>query len=165
MTATPHDIIRLLDETRAALLAAAEGIDPEAIVSADGRWSLRMTLAHVQHWDELAIYALEAYQRGEEFMVYDWNPQNPNAPDEYNARVMSQYQHVPVETIRESLTAARQRLVQSILRLTETEWIGSMRCPWGPLRSPDRMLNGIVHHEQEHCHEIDAYRRGKEQTR
>jgi hypothetical protein len=39
-----------------------------------------------------------------------------------------------------------------------------MRCPWGPLRTPDRMLGGIAHHEEEHCHEIDAYRQRKEQA-
>ncbi len=114
----PEEIIKLKDRIKAArvkLLAAVDGLDkiswdwrPE-----DGRWSVRLTLAHVgsAQWDHLKV--LNRLLAGEPTAMSDFNL------DAWNAASVAKRDDWTPARILADLEAAQQEMMALLDRLDE----------------------------------------------
>ena len=137
-------------ETRAALLAAIEGVSDEAMteLSLDG-WSVKDHLAHLANWDDIRATEVVRISAGH---ASAWR-MDGDLDAAFNAIVYELRRDLSVEQVRWELAASRKRVLDAIAEATA--------------RGLDASLYGeaglISGHEAQHTAWITRWRRERPQ--
>jgi uncharacterized damage-inducible protein DinB len=115
----PEERNKLLDEyrrTRAALLAAIDGLNDEALSeeSLDG-WSVKDHLAHLALWDDVRAQEVERISAG---LDSAWR-MSDEQDEEFNAMSHTLRRSLSAAQAKWELAASRQRLLDAIAGATE----------------------------------------------
>ena len=143
---------------RAKLLAALDGLSEEEMTrpGAVGRWSVRDVLAHMLAWEEEAVTRLDllAAERPQDFApIVD-----EEALEAWNARAHQRYAGLALAEVRRRLADVQGRILAGLDSLSE-ERLGTDA---GPVPVRNWLPECTYAHEQEHCADILAWRRGIE---
>ena len=88
-----------------------------------GTWSVKDMLPHIMHWEQFALGELEPAMRGERPAAPDAaGAEEDESDDEINARVVAQYQDVPLSDVRAAFARSFQRVVAVVEALAEVEF-------------------------------------------
>lgn len=142
-------LLEQLDQARAALLTALEGLDPQTEIYPG--WTAKHLLAHVTGWDEACTASLRAHAVGNE----------PGTPavrgiDHYNAESVATREALSLEQVKRECALARQQFEAAIRDLPEEKFDQPLLFPWGRVGTIDFLVQIFVHHEREHAREIES---------
>lgn len=147
-----------LTRERAKLLAALDGLSEEEMIrpGAVGQWSVRDVLAHLLAWEEEAVRRLDLLG-AERPQDITWIS-NEEELEAWNADAHRRYASLALAEVMSQLADVQQRIIAGLNSLSD-ERLGSDAGPV-PVR---RWLPECTYaHEQEHCADILAWRRGIE---
>ena len=147
-----------LARSRAKLLQALDGLSEEEMTrpNAVGRWSVRDVLAHILAWEEEAVARLEllAAERPQDFArIVD-----EEELEAWNARAHQRYAGLPLAEVMRRLELVQGRVLSGLDSLSD-ERLGTDE---GPVPVHNWLPECTYAHEQEHCADILAWRRGIE---
>ena len=158
MALTREDVRDSLARERGKLLAALDGLSEEEMTrpGVAGQWSVRDVLAHILAWEEEAIARLEllAADRPQDFARIT-NEEELNA---WNARAHQRYGGLALAEVMRRLAEAQGRVLAGLDSLSD-ERLGTDE---GPVPVHNWLPECTYAHEQEHCADILAWRRGIE---
>ncbi|MSP21444.1 MAG: DinB family protein [Dehalococcoidia bacterium] len=158
MTADVEAPIADLAQSRAVLLAAIEGVSPEAFVRPpagsvttsddldDARWSVRDILWHIGLLDDWFRLLIDQTLGGR--LLAPWQP-----------RMRPEHLETP-DFLRAWLTQTRGALLARAHRLSTTDLDTEFAPPEGKTRTPRRLLARLVQHDLDHASQIRRLREG-----
>jgi uncharacterized protein (TIGR03083 family) len=147
-----QDLIRQLDEARAELMAALDGIDLNAQIYPG--WTLKELFAHLAGWDDAVASSLRAHAGGRE-------PATPAAEgiNVYNAQSVETREPLSYTQTLKECEAARELLKAAIRDLPQEKFNERIILPWGGTSTVERLVLTFVHHDrEEHAAEIRVFK-------
>jgi len=149
---TKQELIRQLDEARAELLAAIEGIDLHAEIYPG--WTVKELFAHLTGWDDAVTSSLRAHAGGREAAT-----PAVEGIDNYNAMSLETREPLSYEQTRQECMAARELLKTALNELPPEKFGEPLILPWGGTGAVQRLIQVFVHHDkQEHTPELLAFK-------
>lgn len=160
---TQAEILAALETSRAAPLAAIEGLSPEQLLAPKtiGEWSVRDVLQHLSLWEAELVrmfVALEKGRRptGEGFVAH------PDY-DAINARWHAATKDRPLDRVLDDWHAVRRQVLRWVQGFSDDDLSRPRTEAWMRGRPLWRWIAGYTfRHEQEHTEPIRAWRRGLE---
>src|SRR3954470_15147613 len=117
------DAIRLAREDRDRTSALLASIDPSAFETGGlggGTWSPKDLVGHLETWEENALEALDAWDRGERAPVAA--ELQALGTDGFNAREVERKATTPSDTVRTSGAATHARMLERFAAIDEDRW-------------------------------------------
>jgi uncharacterized damage-inducible protein DinB len=151
-----EDVLRELNEARAKLLGALEGLSADQMLmpGAVGIWSVKDVLAHIATWESELVTALSQVQnrRVPSMLaiedIDDWNE------DQYHANVQR-----PLEAVLADLEGVHRVLCRKVEEFDERSLIDNRRYKWMEGEPLAYLIQETASwHEREHAEEIRAWR-------
>ncbi len=149
-----HSLLRELDDARAMLLAAMEGI-PEADWAGPlpgCSWTVADVLHHITAWDEVGAATVEAMVSGASVDMY------VDDVDAWNDQVVSTRKGNSPETTLSDLHQARERLRSALLTAPPPLWEQTHLSPQDHPISIPGICRTWINHDTEHAAELRAVR-------
>lgn len=152
------EIIRTLQESRTAFMAAIEGLSDEAMLEPDvvGKWSVRDLLVHLTLWEAGLVTLLFYVKEGRK------PPPDENAAetmDQKNARLHAENKDRPLDAARTDFAAVRKQTLRRVRALTPAEFEQADELAWlegAPLSK--WIASDTFEHEAEHLQQIREWR-------
>jgi hypothetical protein len=144
-------LIDQLDQAHAEMRAALAGAGPET--AANHAWGVKELLAHLAGWDAVTRDALLGHAVG----APSATPARDGI-DAYNARSVAARRGLSYEQTLEDWGRTREELRQALTALPVAKLAERLVFPWGPKGTVARLVAIIAGHEQEHAHELRAFR-------
>jgi hypothetical protein len=142
-------LIDELDSARRRTLAILRDADEHHIVHAATGWRVKDVVAHILIWEEEALAALRARQKGETYTIAGFD-----SFDSYNERAFERHRDTPFEQIKTGLHDVREEMKAILLALPPERFAGSMRYPWPWMGSLSDLMAIMAAHERSHADEI-----------
>jgi DinB superfamily len=120
---TRGDAIQMAREDRRRTLALLDGVAPEAWTLTGlggGEWSPKDLIGHLESWEEHALGALDAWERGEEPRI--GGQLRSIGTDELNRMEFERKANRSLEETRSSAAATHARLLERFEALSDTRW-------------------------------------------
>ena len=120
------DAIRLAREDRDRTNALLASIDPAAFETTGrggGTWSPKDLVGHLETWEENALEALDAWDRGERAPI--GVQLQALGTDEYNRRQVEQKASATADVTRTSAAATHARMLERLEAITDELWSSS----------------------------------------
>lgn len=147
-----EELIRQLDEARAALLELLADLPPEAEIYPG--WTLRQFYAHLTGWDDVAAVSLREHAAGRIPATSVVNGINAYNAESVYTRETLDYDHIVKEW-----QLAREQLKAVIRDLPVDRWQEPLLYPWGRTGSVRQFIEIFVEHEgEEHADELRAWK-------
>ena len=146
------NLIQQLDQARAELLAASDGIDPHAEIYPG--WTLKELFAHLAGWDDAVASSLRAHAGGRE-------PATPATLgiNAYNAESVETRESLSYEQTVKECEAAREQLKAALNDLPSKKFDEPIILPWGGTSYVKKLIRVFVHHDrEEHAPELVAFK-------
>lgn len=157
------DAIRLAREDRERTNALLASIDPSAFEApglGGGAWSPKDLVGHLETWEENALDALDASDRGERAPVAA--QLQALGTDEFNRRAVERKASTPSDVVRTSAAATHARLIERFTALSDERWSSA------PVAGDDgtvgaqlgRILGGELgpfRHDPDHWNDLEAF--------
>src|SRR3954470_7866636 len=118
--------IRLAHEDRERTNALLAAIDPSAFETTGlggGTWSPKDLMGHLETWEENALEALDAWDRGERAPI--GAQLQALGTDEYNRRQVEQKASTAADTTRTSAAATHARMLERFEAISDDRWSSS----------------------------------------
>src|SRR3954466_10308993 len=118
-----NDATRLAREDRDRTNALLASIDPSAFETGGlggGTWSPKDLVGHLETWEENALEALDAWDRGERAPVAA--KLQALGTDGFNAREVERKAATPSDTVRTSAAATHARMLERFAAIDEDRW-------------------------------------------
>jgi hypothetical protein len=142
-------LVGLLDDARAHTRAVLDGVDGERDVYSDTGWRVKDVIGHILVWEEEAVKAALARQKGESYVIPDFS-----GFDEYNRRDYEQRRDQPFERLCAALESVRDELKDAINALSVEQMEGQMVFPWWLSGTVSQLIEIMALHEREHADQI-----------
>lgn len=157
---TKDEIRTALDDSRAALLDAIDGLSPDQMLApnAVGEWSVRDILQHLSLWEaELVRLLVHVDQRrkpvGQSFVPH------PDF-DSLNARWHAETKDRPLERVLQDLHGVRRQTLRWVDEMPEEDLRRVRPEPWLDRRPLARWIAEYSYeHEMEHTQAMRAWRK------
>jgi hypothetical protein len=153
MSTKTAELVQMLDDSRAALNAALEGIDPGRVLY--GEWQIKHFLAHIAGWDEVTIAALRALGRGNAFEIPVYQ-----GIDDFNRRSVEARREQSFERIQADWVNLREELKRSLAALPPAILEQPMLLPWGQNGTAEGLIRIMIEHEFEHAEGLHKQKDG-----
>jgi DinB family protein len=157
------EAIRLAKEDRERTNALLASIDPSAFDTpglGGGTWSPKDLVGHLETWEENALDALDAWDRGD---------RSPSAAqlealgtDGFNAREVERKAPTPGDAVRTSAAETHARLLERFGALSDDRWSSAPAA--GEQKSTAEQLGGILggdlgyfRHDPDHWPDLEAF--------
>jgi hypothetical protein len=148
-----NDVLNQLDASRAEFQAAIDRRDLLDVVYEETEdsdaWLLKDLLTHIAAWEQTAITALQTILQGEEYIPII---NEKMSIQDFNDLNFARRQHFSPEKAAQEWQETRDWVRQLVQELPDDK--RTLRYPWGGQGTPLRMVLGLVHHEQEHLHDL-----------
>lgn len=147
-------LLRDLDDARALLLSAIEGMTEEDLTRSlpDDRWTVADLLHHIAAWDDIGAATVEAMKTGSALDAY------VEDVDAWNENVVSARQGKPLEKTLVDLHAARERLRSALNAAPPSLWNETHSGPSGQPVSLPQICATWTRHDSEHAAELRVMR-------
>ena len=157
------DAIRLAREDRARTNQLLAAIDPSAFETAGlggGTWSPKDLVGHLETWEENALAALDAWDRGERApIVADLQSLGT---DEFNRRAVERKSSMSADETRTSAAATHEQMLDAFATLSDERWSSK------PIESDDATVGtrlgstlggelGLFRHDPDHWPDLEAF--------
>jgi hypothetical protein len=158
-----EDAIRLAREDRARTNELLATIDPSAFGTAGlggGTWSPKDLVGHLETWEENALAALDAWDRGERApIVVDLQSLGT---DEFNRRAVERKASMSEDEIRTSAAATHEQMLEAFAALSDERWFSKR------IESDDATVGtrlgstlggelGVFRHDPDHWPDLEAF--------
>lgn len=143
-------LLRRLDDARALLLAAIEGVSEADLARPleEGGWTAQTVLDHIEAWDAFATDAVREVLRG-------GTPTSPADVDVWNAAAVAERRgRSPAATLA-ALDESRRTLRDGLRAAPEHQWV---RNPNPDLIDLPGLARVWAEHDEEHAAELRAWR-------
>lgn len=156
--ATVAKMIDALDADRAANQAKFGELNPNALVYADGPWTVTDIISHLTIWEEEFLKGLQAHQAGQSYLTEMPDLEGEDAGlNAFNARTVGERKHLSYEQALEQWATVRQQIKDVLVSLTPEQIAAPMVAPWGgEAASPVAQTGGCIWHEGHHLKETLA---------
>ena len=136
-----------LKESRRALSRAVRHCPVQVEISPG--WTIREVIIHITGWDLVVDRALRAYLQGDP-------PYQLDSPDIdlSNQEMISDRREHPLDQVLEEWQQARESLLETLSRLTETDLAAFRPFPWEEHGTLAEMVGILAEHESWHAKEI-----------
>ena len=117
------EAIRLAREDRERTNALLASIDPSAFETAGlggGTWSPKDLVGHLETWEENALTALDAWDRGEPAPI--GAELQALGTDEFNRRAVERKASMSADDTRTSAASPHARMLERFAELTDERW-------------------------------------------
>jgi hypothetical protein len=138
-----------LDSARRRTLDILKDADGDHIVHPATGWRVKDVVAHILIWEEEALAALRARQKGETYTIAGFD-----SFESYNDRAFKRRRDAPFEQIKTELHDVREEMKTILLALPPERFAGSMVYPWPWTGSLSDMMAIMAAHERGHADEI-----------
>lgn len=147
-------LLRDLDDARALLLAALEGIPEEDLGRPLPRhaWTVADLLHHITAWDDVGARTVEAMESGGTLDAY------VDDVDAWNDEAVAARRGNPPKTTLSDLHAARERLRSALSSAPPSLWDQTRPSPQGPPVSLSGICGTWTRHDAEHAAQLRALR-------
>ncbi|XSG76492.1 DinB family protein [Herpetosiphon llansteffanensis] len=156
---TVESMIAKLDADRAANQAKFGELDPNALVYADGPWTVTNIISHLTIWEEEFLKGLQAHQAGQSYLTEMPDLEGEDAGlNAFNARTVGERKQLSYEQALAQWASVRQQIKTTLASLTPEQIAAPMVAPWGgDAASPVAQTGGCLWHEGHHLKEtLDA---------
>ena len=157
-----HELIETLKQSRAALLAALDGLDNESMLEpalANG-WSVKDLLAHLSAWEAQLITLLYQAAHGQTPTTIHFRQASI---DETNARWEAENRERPLEQVLSDFRAIRAQTVRRLEPFSEADLFEPGRFAWAKgYALYEWVASDSYKHEGDHLEEVRAWRAGKQ---
>ena len=157
------EAIRIAREDRErtnALLASIDSSAFETVGLGGGTWSPKDLVGHLETWEENALAALDAWDRGERSPVAA--QLEALGTDGFNAREVERKAATPGDAVRTSAAATHARMLERFAALAEDRWSSAPVA--GDERTAAEQLGGILggdlgafRHDPDHWPDLEAF--------
>jgi hypothetical protein len=154
---TRRDLIQAMEESRAGLLEAIEGLSDEALLEAGvaGDWSVRDVLQHLSLWEAELVMLLAGYRRGRRPSSERFR----KSIDELNAAWHESTLQRPLEHVIADFHAVRRQILRQLEAIPDEEFSRPPRFAWLNGRPLEEWVGEDTYrHEAEHTAEIRRWR-------
>ncbi len=138
-----------LDSARRLTLAVLQDADENRIVHPESGWSVKDMAAHILIWEEEALAALRAWQKGETYTIANFD-----SFDQYNERALARYRDRPLAQVKTELYTVREAIKTILRALPPDRFAGMMPYPWPWMGSLSDLMAIMAGHEREHADDI-----------
>jgi hypothetical protein len=142
-------LIDELDSARRRTLDILKDADENHIVHPATGWRVKDVVAHILIWEEEALAALRARQKGETYTIAGFD-----SFERYNERAFERWRDTPFEQIKTGLHDVREEMKVVLLALPPDRFAGSMVYPWPWMGSLSDLMAIMAAHECSHADEI-----------
>jgi hypothetical protein len=157
------DAIRLAREDRERTNELLAAIDPSAFGTTGlggGTWSPKDLVGHLETWEENALAALDAWDRGERApIVADLQSLGT---DEFNRRAVERKASMSADETRTSAAATHERMLEAFSSLSDERWASK------PIEGDDATVGtrlgstlggelGLFRHDPDHWPDLEAF--------
>jgi hypothetical protein len=142
-------LIDELDSARRRTLSILKDADGNHVVHAATGWRVKDVVAHILIWEEEALAALRARQKGETYTITGFD-----GFERYNARAFERWRDTPFEQIKTGLHDVREAMKMVLRALPPERFAGLMVYPWPWAGSLSDMMAIMAAHERSHADEI-----------
>jgi DinB superfamily len=157
------DAIRIVREDRERTNALLASIDPAVFESSGlggGAWSPKDLVGHLETWEEFALAALHAWDRGERAPV--GAQLQALGTNEVNRREVERKATVRADETRTSATATHARIIERFAALSDDRWSappipGDEGTVGGRLGSTLGGELGPFRHDPDHWVDLEAF--------
>jgi hypothetical protein len=156
---TKQDIRTALENSRAAILDAIDGLSPDQLLrpKAVGDWSVRDVLQHLSLWEAELVRLLAHVDQGRKAVGQSFVP-NPDF-DALNARWHAETKDRPLERVLEDFYGVRRQTLRWIDEFSEDDLTRIRRETWLRSQPLARWIAEYTYeHEAEHMQAIRAWR-------
>lgn len=157
------EAIRLAHEDRERTNALLAAIDPSAFETTGlggGTWSPKDLVGHLETWEENALAALDAWDRGEPAPI--GAQLQALGTDEFNRREVERKAPTPPDTTRTSAAATHARMLERFASIADDAWTSE------PLAGEDGTMGGRLggtlggelgpfRHDADHWPDLEAF--------
>ena len=157
------DAIRLAREDRERTNALLASIDPAAFETTGlggGTWSPKDLVGHLETWEENALEALDAWDRGERAPIGE--QLQALGTDEYNRRQVERKAAATADTTRTSAASTHARMLERFEAISDERWASS------PIPDDDATVGarlggtlggdlGPFRHHPDHWSDLEAF--------
>jgi Mycothiol maleylpyruvate isomerase N-terminal domain len=157
------DAIRLAREDRERTNALLASIDPSAFGTTGlggGTWSPKDLVGHLETWEENALGALDAWDRGERAPIVA--ELQALGTDEFNKRAVERKASMSAEQTRSSAAATHGRMLERFAALSDERWASR------PVEGDDATVGarlgstlggelGLFRHDPDHWRDLESF--------
>ena len=157
-----NDAIRMAREDRDRTDALLASIDPAAFETAGlggGTWSPKDLVGHLETWEENALEALDAWDRGERAPI--GAQLQALGTDEFNRRQVEQKASATADATRTSAAATHARMLERFEAISDERWSSPVPGDGGTVGS---RLGGTLggdlgpfRHDPDHWPDLEAF--------
>lgn len=160
---TQREALRLLERGRGKTLALIDGLPRRALTTpglGGGEWSPKDLIGHLASWEEYALDALAAWDRGERAPIDDL--QFSLSTSRINRQNVERKAAWTLAKVRRESARAHQELVAAVQGLTAARW-GRPATPRGRKPLAVRLGNilggpgGLYRHDEAHHPSLQAF--------
>lgn len=145
-------LMEMMEESHAALLAVVEQVDLEKVLHPESGWRGREILSHIGAWDRVMAEALDAFARGDVLVIPDYDE------DRYNLEAPKRQRDLSTGQIVADWKAARGELIAALRAMPEEKFSEDLRYPWGDEEgSIYVLLKYFYGHDYEHRDEFEGF--------
>jgi uncharacterized damage-inducible protein DinB len=139
-------------------LAALAGLDASTLERepALGVWSVREIAGHIAAWNDFILDAAE-----EIVATGGWSGEAVTDFDAFNACSAERSREQTWQTVRAHLEETVERAERLARGLTSEQLQQPAPFPWGGQGTLAQVLRGTSGHQQEHTHDVQAWRKGR----
>ena len=156
-----NELIDTLNQSRADLLAAIEGLDDEAMLEpalANG-WSLKDLLAHLTAWEAQLVTLLYQVAHGQTPTTIHFRQAST---EETNARWEAENRARPLEQVLSDFRAIHAQTIRRLEPFSEADLFEPGRYAWArDYALYEWVASDSYGHERDHLEEVRAWRAGK----
>ena len=157
------DAIRLAREDRERTDALLASIDPSAFGTAGlggGTWSPKDLVGHLETWEENALAAIDAWDRGEPAPIVA--ELQSLGTDEFNRRAVERKASMTADQARTSAAATHARMLELFAALSDERWSSA------PIEGDDATVGtrlgsalggvlGLFRHDPDHWPDLESF--------
>lgn len=112
-------------------------------------WTVKELVAHLIGWDTATANSLSSFIQGGVPDVV-----SINGVDAYNAETLAQYAGLSLGQLVEEWQNERQRLLDTMTALEESQLKAKINFPWGGRDTVSKMLFYLANHDTKHTNDI-----------
>ena len=160
---TRADAIRMVREDRQRTLALLDALASDALTTTGlggGEWSPKDLIGHLESWEEHALGALDAWERGEAPRI--GGQLRSIGTDELNRREVERKTDRGLAAVRSSATATHERLLERFEAISDDRWAeppspGEEHSVGGRLGSILGGSLGGFRHDPDHWSDLEGF--------
>lgn len=144
---TIAEIKDVLAQSFERMLETLEQVDADLEIYPD--WTVKEVVAHLIGWDTATTNSLSSFIQGGVPDVV-----SIHGVDAYNTEMIAQYAGLSLEQLVQEWQSERQRLLDTMTALEESQLKAKINFPWGGTDTVSRMLFFLSNHETKHMNDI-----------